>query len=173
MLVSQDPGWPANPSNTLICILCKSAMPYHNRNPERFFRHLLADHCTYFNLNLLLEIGLMQHNAVREESQPMPKGVQNVAETALHQLKVQPIKKERKTSSSNLVEPDSTSCQDQFPSQLSSGDNPLGYISLEETCQPTKPGGSTSTISQPTFPIAYQPNPQMYHNVQPLNHYFL
>ena len=49
-----------NPPHTIICVLCKSAMPFYNRNPERFFRHLLADHCTYFNLNLLLEVSLLQ-----------------------------------------------------------------------------------------------------------------
>jgi len=169
-----DPGWPANPTNTLICILCKSAMPYQNRNPERFFRHLLADHCTYFNLNLLLEISLMQPHAVREESQPVPEGVQNAVETVLDQAKVPTIKKERNVSSSNLVEPDSTSpSQDQFPTQLastsSSRDNPLGNISLEETCQPSQPyqpAGSTST-SQQTFPIVTQAKPPLYHNLQP------
>ena len=44
-------------------------MPY-SRNPERFFRHLLADHCTYFNLNLLLEVSLLQPAAVSVESEP-------------------------------------------------------------------------------------------------------
>ena len=105
----------------------------------------------------------MQPHAVREESQPVPEGVQDADETVLDQVKVQQIKKERKTSSSNLVEPDSTSSQDQFPSQLvdasSGGDNLLRNISLEETCQPTQPAGATSTISQP--------NPLIYHNLQP------
>ena len=105
----------------------------------------------------------MQPHAVREESQPVPEGVQDADETVLDQVKVQQIKKERKTSSSNLVEPDSTSSQDQFPSQLvdasSGGDNLLRNISLEETCQPTQPAGATSTINQP--------NPLIYHNLQP------
>ena len=58
-----DPDWPVNPPQTIICVLCKAAMPFYNRNPERFFRHLLADHCTYFNLNLLLEVSLLQPGA--------------------------------------------------------------------------------------------------------------
>jgi len=62
-----DPGWPENPSGKLVCILCKSAMPFNNRNPERFFRHLLADHGTFFNLNLLLEMSLIQPHSLREE----------------------------------------------------------------------------------------------------------
>lgn len=63
-----DPGWPANPAGSLVCILCKSAMPFINRNPERFFRHLLADHGTFFNLNLLLEMSLIQPHSLKEES---------------------------------------------------------------------------------------------------------
>ena len=49
-------------------------MPFDNVNPERFFRHLLADHGAYFNLNLLLEISLMQPQAVREEDQIVHEG---------------------------------------------------------------------------------------------------
>jgi len=66
-----DPGWPENPSDFIICILCKSAVPHHDKNPERFFRHLLADHCTFFNLNLLLEVSLMQPKSVWEESEEL------------------------------------------------------------------------------------------------------
>jgi len=55
-----DPGWPSNPTNSLICVLCKAALPYHDSNPERFFRHLLADHCCFYNLNLMLEVSLAQ-----------------------------------------------------------------------------------------------------------------
>ena len=58
--ILMDPDWPVNPLKTVICALCKSAIPFVNRNPERFFRHLLADHSAYFNLNLLLEVSLLQ-----------------------------------------------------------------------------------------------------------------
>jgi len=68
--INMDPGWPENPSDKLVCILCKSAMPYTNKNPERFFRHLLADHGTFFNLNLLLEMSLIQPHSLREEDSP-------------------------------------------------------------------------------------------------------
>ena len=44
-------------------------MPFVRRDPEQFFRHLITDHCTYFNLNLLLEVSLAQPNAVSEENQ--------------------------------------------------------------------------------------------------------
>eukprot|EP00092_Neocalanus_flemingeri_P035182 GFUD01038286.1.p1 GENE.GFUD01038286.1~~GFUD01038286.1.p1 ORF type:complete len:644 (-),score=182.85 GFUD01038286.1:142-2073(-) len=171
-----DPGWPANPSNTLICILCKSAMPYNNNNPERFFRHLLADHCTYFNLNLLLEISLMQPHAVREESQSVAGGVQRVAESVLDQVKVHPIKKERKASSSSLVEPDSTSNQEISPHLLAntSGDNIQGSFNLEETSSPAEPSGSSSTNPTPIQAVhsmeprqTVQPDPPRYHNLQP------
>ena len=53
-------------------------MPYDNNNPERFFRHLIADHCTYFNLNLLLEISQIQPTQVREAA-----GSQDKAEIAV------------------------------------------------------------------------------------------
>jgi len=55
-----DPDWPRNPPSSIICVLCKSVMPFSDGNPERFFRHLIADHYTYFNLNLLLEISILQ-----------------------------------------------------------------------------------------------------------------
>jgi len=173
-----DPGWPANPSNTLICILCKSAMPFHNRNPERFFRHLLADHCTYFNLNLLLEISLMQPHAVREENQPVSDGVLSAADSVLDQVKVQPIKKERRGSSSNVVEPDSTSTQEpnqflsQFGTNNSSRDNYVRNVSLEENCRATLPGLGSSSFNptvppQSAYPVQQQANVPMYHNLQP------
>jgi len=130
-----DPGWPANPSNKLICILCKSAMPYHN-NSERFFRHLLADHCTYFNHNLLLEISLMQPHAVREERQSVAGRIERVAESVLDQVNVLPIKNERETSSSSLADPDSTSNKENSINLLAntSEENLLGNFNLEETC---------------------------------------
>jgi len=63
-----DPNWPVNPPDSIICALCRTSMPFDDKNPERFFRHLIADHCTYFNLNLLLEISQMQPSEVREEN---------------------------------------------------------------------------------------------------------
>ena len=65
--IPQDPNWPENPPAEIICVLCKTSMPFDKNNPERFFRHLIADHCTYFNLNLLLEISQIQPTQVREE----------------------------------------------------------------------------------------------------------
>jgi len=85
-----------NPSNSLICILCKSALPYHDRNPERFFRHLLADHCTYFNLNLLLQVSMVQPHSVREEEERETAGTVNI----------------QNEGCISQAEPDSTSSQD-------------------------------------------------------------
>jgi len=166
-----DPGWPANPPNTLICILCKSAMPYYDDNPERFFRHLLADHCTYFNLNLLLEISLVQPHAVREESQPLAGGIQPVAESVVDHVKVQPFIKERKASSSSLVEPDSTSNQENTSNLLvnTSRVNLQVNFNLEETCPTAQPGGSSITnpqCSRAGSTVEPQ-NPPTYHNLQP------
>ena len=95
-----DPDWPVNPPQTIICVLCKAAMPFYNRNPERFFRHLLADHCTYFNLNLLLEVSLLQPGAeISGERQVDPSPINEVASPHLlsHDYARKP------------VEPDSTS----------------------------------------------------------------
>ena len=162
----QDPGWPANPPNSLICILCKSAVPYHNRDPERFFRHLLADHFTFFNLNFLLEFSLMQpHATIWENNWPVSGRVQNVAETVLDQVQALPVKKEMKARSSNLVEADSTSNQDQLTSQLlldtsSSEDNNPGSISLKESIHACK------TIKQSPFPIKSQPKTIACSNLQ-------
>jgi len=55
-----DPDWPSNPPQTVICVLCKAAIPFFNGDAERFFRHLIADHQVYFNLNLLLEVSRQQ-----------------------------------------------------------------------------------------------------------------
>ena len=55
-----DPHWPSNPPLTVVCVLCKASIPFINGDAERFFRHLLADHCVYFNLNLLLEVSRQQ-----------------------------------------------------------------------------------------------------------------
>lgn len=55
-----DPDWPRNPPNTIICVLCRSSINYANRNPDVFFRHLMADHQTYHNFNILLEVSLVQ-----------------------------------------------------------------------------------------------------------------
>jgi len=146
-------------------------MPYHN-NPEKFFRHLLADHCTYFNHNLLLDISLMQHHAVREVFHPVTGGVQLVAKSVLDQVKVQPIKKERKISSSSFVEPDSTFNQENSTNLLAntSGENLQGNFSLEESCS-TAPIGSSCTNSQRSLvgnTYTVEPNnPPTYHNLQP------
>ena len=75
----KDPGWPQNPVNGVVCILCKNVLPFVKQDPEQFFRHLITDHCTYFNLNLLLEVSLAQPNAVSEENQA------DYAENSLHQ----------------------------------------------------------------------------------------
>ena len=64
ILCLQD--WPNNPPNAVVCILCKNVIPFARRDPEHFFRHLITNHCTYFNLNLLLEASLAQPNAVSE-----------------------------------------------------------------------------------------------------------
>jgi len=64
-----DAGWPQNPNNGVVCILCKTVLPFVRRDPEPFFRHLITDHCTYFNLNLLLEVSIAQPSSVSEEKQ--------------------------------------------------------------------------------------------------------
>ena len=63
-----DPGWPVNPVGSLICILCKSSMPYNNSGGvEKFFSHMENDHDTHFNIELLLKMSLMQPTNVRDE----------------------------------------------------------------------------------------------------------
>jgi len=63
-----DPGWPMNPPGSLICILCKSKMPYNNSGGvEKFFSHMENDHGTHFNIELLLKMSLMQPTDVRDE----------------------------------------------------------------------------------------------------------
>jgi len=83
-----DPDWPRNPPSSIICVLCKSVMPFSDRNPERFFRHLIADHCTYFNLNLLLDISLLQPRfqdfTNRKEAEVPPNDVEDVEDGDLH-----------------------------------------------------------------------------------------
>ena len=95
-----DPDWPVNPPATIICVLCKAALPFFNRNPERFFRHLLADHCTYYNLNLLLEVSLLQPGAETSRGcqvEPRPINEAPSPHLQTHDYAKQP------------VEPDSTS----------------------------------------------------------------
>ena len=108
-----------NPPHTIICVLCKSAMPFYNRNPERFFRHLLADHCTYFNLNLLLEVSLLQ------PAVPNP-GVGVSLPMSGHNITA--LENQRQGSCS--AEPDSTSpSDDPLPSPVTVS----GSSSLEST----------------------------------------
>ena len=59
-IIIMDQDWPSNPPLTVVCVLCKAAIPFINGDAERFFRHLLADHQVYFNLNLLLEVSRQQ-----------------------------------------------------------------------------------------------------------------
>ena len=107
-----------NPPHTIICVLCKSAMPFYNRNPERFFRHLLADHCTYFNLNLLLEVSLLQPAVPNPGVGVRPMSGHNI--TAL----------ENQRQGSCSAEPDSTSpSDDPLPSPVTVS----GSSSLEST----------------------------------------
>ena len=54
-----DPGWPENPGEGVVCILCKSVLPFKG-NPDNFFRHIMQDHNTYHNLNIVLELSLTQ-----------------------------------------------------------------------------------------------------------------
>jgi len=66
--LNMDPGWPMNPLGSLICILCKSNMPYNNSGGvEKFFSHMENDHDTFFNIELLLKMSLMQPTDVRDE----------------------------------------------------------------------------------------------------------
>ena len=94
-------------------------MPFYNRNPERFFRHLLADHCTYFNLNLLLEVSLLQ------PAVPNP-GVGVSLPMSGHNITA--LENQRQGSCS--AEPDSTSpSDDPLPSPVTVS----GSSSLEST----------------------------------------
>ena len=110
-----DPDWPVNPPATIICVLCKAALPFFNRNPERFFRHLLADHCTYYNLNLLLEVSLLQPGAeTSRECQVDPRPINEAASPPhlqTHDYAKQP------------VEPDSTSRSPSEQKQISTENN--------------------------------------------------
>ena len=69
-----DPQWPENPSDSVICILCKAVLPFVDSNPEKFFRHLITDHCSYYNLNMLLEVSLLQPTSVSEEQGVVEEG---------------------------------------------------------------------------------------------------
>ena len=55
-----DPGWPANPPNSVVCILCKTVLRFTEGGMASFFRHLVREHTAYHNLNLLLELSLSQ-----------------------------------------------------------------------------------------------------------------
>lgn len=124
-----DPDWPVNPPETIICVLCKAAMPFYNRNPERFFRHLLADHCTYFNLNLLLEVSLLQpgaESAGERQVDPIPSPINEATSSHLqsHDYARKP------------VEPDSTSkspsehCSSRVDQEDTKG--PLGSMAIDQ-----------------------------------------
>lgn len=61
-----DPGWPANPHQSIVCILCRAVLPFDGE-VEQFFRHLIKDHGTYHNLNLVLGLCLTQPRLPGEE----------------------------------------------------------------------------------------------------------
>ena len=73
-----DSGWPSNPPSGIFCILCKSEINYERRNPEVYFRHLIQEHCCFYNLNLLLELSLAQPRSVSQETE-----VVNIKQEAL------------------------------------------------------------------------------------------
>merc|ERR1712179_484154 len=56
----------------VVCILCKNLVPFIKKNPEVYFRHLISQHCAFFNLNLLLTLSLSQPTSVSMESQNNP-----------------------------------------------------------------------------------------------------
>ena len=66
--LAMEADWPANPECSVICILCKKETPLRDSNPDEYFRHLIRDHSTYFNLNLLLELSLSQPRALSDYS---------------------------------------------------------------------------------------------------------
>ena len=68
--------WPANPECSVICILCKKETPLRDSNPDEYFRHLIRDHSTYFNLNLLLELSLSQPRTLSEYSNSLKSNQQ-------------------------------------------------------------------------------------------------
>ena len=59
-----DAGWPTNPPNGIFCILCKAKISYERKDPELYFRHLIREHCCFYNLNLLLELSIAQPSSV-------------------------------------------------------------------------------------------------------------
>jgi len=157
-----DPGWPPNPANSLICILCKSAMPFDNVNPERFFRHLLADHSAYFNLNLLLEISLMQPQAVREEDQIVHEGFPDFVskQNSIYQDSLQ-IKHEVKSCGRVSVEPDSTTNYNQRPENCNEAYSTVVSSQSQGNC-------SVSTISTVSNNVSISPGPSLNATVQPV-----
>ena len=62
-----ESGWPRNPDNSVVCILCKRLVSFIKNNPEEYFRHLITQHCAFFNLNLLLTLTLSQPTSVSTE----------------------------------------------------------------------------------------------------------
>lgn len=73
-----DAGWPRNPPRGIFCILCKSEINYEMQDPEHYFRHLIKEHCCFYNLNLLLELSLTQPRSVSQETE-----VVNIKQEAL------------------------------------------------------------------------------------------
>ena len=76
-----DAGWPTNPPNGIFCLLCKAEINYDRKNPELYFRHLIREHCCFYNLNLLLELSLAQPSSVESHSQETE--VVNIKQEAL------------------------------------------------------------------------------------------
>lgn len=72
-----EAGWPSNPDNAIVCILCRNLVPFIKKNPEVYFRHLISQHCAFFNLNLLLTLSLSQPTSVSLESENNPSPPSN------------------------------------------------------------------------------------------------
>ena len=73
---TMEADWPANPECSVICILCKKETPLRDSSPDEYFRHLIRDHSTYFNLNLLLELSLSQPRALIDYSNSLKSNQQ-------------------------------------------------------------------------------------------------
>ena len=73
-----DAGWPSNPTNGIFCLLCKTEIKYDGKDPELYFRHLIMEHCCFYNLNLLLELTIAQPCSVSQETE-----VVNIKQEAL------------------------------------------------------------------------------------------
>ena len=71
-----EADWPANPDCSVVCILCKKVTPLRESNPDDYFRHLIRDHSTYFNLNLLLELSLGQPRTLSDYSKSLTSNKQ-------------------------------------------------------------------------------------------------